>query len=359
MEPRTTRSGKTFRPPTMNNNTNKNRKNRNKTAKRRKILNNLVSRPYTPPTISSTNIRGALNFIQYLKGLPIYAIHAHSIVRGEQKMKTMKQPSFFELPKDTFIMSLTTPGEFMCSNAVTTVRVNHLKEEFRKYLHMHSQGNILDERMNLKHPAFFEGIKRAGTGSLYPNIVYGFKEYKPNTNGEFQPAKVNVNGVYDLTDTKLPTYASHSWFYNNRSLINQDEVEGDPDYFLKDVITTVYERTGLSKGIFILMGCLVNKDQDAMRKAGVAMDIANAEYPTRFETVTMDELMPHLPDEIPKERGSGSMIQFHPLSPEMAINMVKSGLYNKTNTSEWSEQVSQTNHNELYRRLKNTEVDEL
>ena len=244
----------------------------------------------------------------------------------------------------------------MCSNAATTVRVNHMKEEFRKYLHMHSEANILDERMNLKHSAFFEGIKRAGNGSMYPNIVYGFKEYIPGSLDTF-PDTVNVNGVYNLTDPALPVAANHSWFYNYRSIIKQDEVVGDPDYFLKDIISTVYERTGIPKGIFILMGCLVNTDQEAMRQAGVAMDIANAEYPTRFETVTVEELMPHAPHEIPKERGAGYMQHFHPLSTDMAVNMVKSGLYTK-NTSDWLEQVMPTNHNTLRQKLKNVKVNE-
>ena len=340
------------------NKTNKNKRNRNNTLKRRKILNNLASKPYVLPTISSTDIRGTLNFIHYLKGLPIYTIHAHSIVRTAARMKALKQPQFFELPKDTFIMSLTTPGEFMCSNAGTTQRVYNQREEFRKYLHMHSEANIVDARYNLKQSAFFEGIKRAGTGSMYPNIVYGFKEYKPGSSDEFQPSRVNVNGVYDLTDPSLPVYANPTFLYNDRSIIKQEETEDDPDYFLKDIISTVYERKGSPKGIFILMGCLVNTDQDAMRQAGVAIDIANAEYPTRFETVTVEELMPHAPREIPKERGAGNTVHFHPLSVEMAVNMVKSGLYTK-NTSDWVEQVLPSEHNELRRRLQNIKVNNM
>jgi hypothetical protein len=167
---------------------------------------------------------------------------------------------------------------------------------------------------------------------------------------------VNINGVYDLTDPLLPVHVTANLFFNKRSIIKQEETEGDPDYFLKDIISTVYERKGVPKGIFILMGCLVNTDQEAMRQAGVAMDIANAEYPTRFETVTVEELKPHAPSEIPKELGAGSTVHFHPLSTEMAVNMVKTGLYTK-NTSDWVEQVLPSEHNELQRRLKEMNGD--
>jgi len=85
------------------------------------------------------------------------------------------------------------------------------------------------------------------------------------------------------------------------------------------------------------------------------MDLANAEYPTRFETFTHDELTTHFPNEIPRDRGMYTS-QFHPLHNNMAINMVKHGLYAKENTN-WADELLPSNHNTLRQKLKTVKVD--
>jgi hypothetical protein len=223
-----------------------------------------------------------------------------------------------------------------------------MKEEFRKYLHVHSQGNIIDDREKRTKAPMFDGIRRAGPTSKYPNIVYGFKEPDPKKEGEFLPASLNVNGVYDVT--ALPIDVDDSLFYNNNSLIKQEETDDDPDYMLENIISVIQKRTGIPKGIFILMGCLVSKDAVAMDETGVLMETANAEYPTMFETLTADELAPYNESEIPRELGS-FQAYIHPLSEEMALSMVKEGLYTKNN-SKWVEDILPNDRNQLRQKLK-------
>jgi len=325
-----------------------NRKKNNST-KRRRLLTN-----YTMPVISKTNIPKALAFIDYLKTLPIYILHAHSIPRSTNYFKKTGIPQDFVIPDHTFLLSLTQTGEFMCSSRYTTYRINSIKEEMRKYLHVHSADNVVVRPTLKSKSGIFGGIRRAGASSTYPNIAYGFKEPDRDSNkGVFLPPNENINGVYDIT--KLPDDVDPNMFINTYSIISQTEKKDDPDYMLKDIIQTVYTRTGIHGGIFILMGCLVTTNMNAMDTIGRQMDIANAEYTKLFETLTKDELAIHNPYETPYELGFDKL-HVNPLSEEMALDMVKKGLFTKGNRP-WIENVLPDDRAPLREKLKSIVVD--
>ena len=333
--------------PKSGKNKGKTNRKKNNTIKRRRI-----NTPYMSPIVSNTNIPKALAFIDYLKTLPTYIIHAHSIPRSPKHLDKVGIQHEFIIPDDTFLLSLTQAGEFMCSSRYTAWRVNYLKDEYRKYLHVHSPDDIISIREKYMHSTAFGGIRRAGASSTYPNIAYGFKE-KDRDLGGFFPADTNINGVYDIT--KLPPDSEPNLFTNAHSIIRQEETKDDPDYMLKDIIQTVYARTGIDRGIFIIMGCLVTTNINTMDKIGRQMDVANAEYTDKFETFTKEELLKHSPSEIPYELGMyGKYV--HPLSEEMALNMVKKGLLTKGNRA-WIENILPTNRAPLREKLKNVVLE--
>jgi len=338
--------------PKSGKNTAKTNRNKNNTTKRRRI--NVSPPPYISPVVSKTNIAKGLAFVSYLKTLPIYILHAHSIPRSPSQLAKSGVQSEFIIPDDTFLLSLTQAGEFMCSSKYTAHRVNYLKDEYRKYLHVHSSDDIIvSHEKNVKSTAF-GGIRRAGASSAYPNIAYGFKEPDRDAKkGVFLKKDKNINGIYDITN--LPPDVDPNMFMNEHSIISQDERKDDPDYMLQDIIQTVYTRKGIHRGIFILMGCLVNANVNAMDTIGRQMDVANAEYTGKFETLTKDELSIHSPSEIPHERGMYDRY-VHPLSEDMALNMVKKGLLTKGHGA-WIENVLPLNRAPLREKLKNIVLD--
>lgn len=353
------RSGRVIRATAKNTKNTKNTKaNINNNTRKRKrqpnVPNNMPASPmlkraaYDPPV--PLNIGKAIAFIDYLKTIPMYILLAHSTIRKSTPQIKVKET--FAIPKDTFLLSLTNPGEFMCANKITPWFIHNSREEIRKYLHTHSEGNIIS-RVSAKLAPLFSGIRRAGPNATFPNIVYGFKDYTTDESNPYKSIERNDNGIFPITATP-ELFDDEANFMNTHSIIKQTEAPDDPDYMLEDIIQTVYKRTGIQKGIFILMGCLAIDDIDYALKTGQRMDIANAEYTAANELLTGDEMYKHdLTGEIPIDFGTSR--QMVALNIEDVKYMVKRGLLAKpsNNNSEanWGEENILVSNRPSYREI--------
>jgi hypothetical protein len=283
------------------------------------------------------NLGAGLRFIDEVKSLPIYHILGHScICPKEGKCFGRSEDKTFKIPKDTYIVSLSTPGDFYCGYSSSVL---NNKYNLRDYLYMHSESDIKSFTNNIGKNkfSFFSGVQRATSTddhvTEYPNITFQLVEFKTDANGKktndlVEPEK-NELGIYDITNISQVTELN-----NTMALFPQEPAHGD--MYLKDIIQMVYAKTGSNRGIFILGGCMevchTYKDKVRANQARASLDEAasliyraSVMYPTIKPTFLLNELQ-----EIGRSynipENTGVWYPVSRISPEEIEELTKSNL---------------------------------
>lgn len=307
----------------------KNRKTHNKNAKNRRNtigVNNTVKFMKSKPVVLRTSYRKATAFQVELEDIPIYFINAHScICTMKETCMGEEFERYFEIPADTYLLTHGEPGDYSCLTERSIDYLIQNSEDIRGFLTVHSSSNLRRMNENKKY-SFFDQMMRAaqnrerGDKIQYPNINYSF-----NPDEERTPRRLNKYGVYRIDD---PSGKLNYFTLNNTlSLIPQDPKR--KNWFLSDVIREVYERTGIPKGIFVNGGCLSSCSKltptgEHIDKAASLVSLANALFPTFRETLTQEE-MEQRNMYVPANEGTN--LRFFKIHPEVAKELVESGLY--------------------------------
>ena len=311
-----------------------------------KFMNKPANKPSN--AINLTNTKALIHNVLHM---PVYAINAHSCIMGPERAKSTGAKDYFELPKDTYMISFGTPGDYLCTGLDNLNYMRQHLDELRKYLYVHDTGDVLpadpfvwqkhidpkdkkafywDETYNVsvlkipkKTSSLFSDIKRAAN-VLYPNISYSLI----NTDKK-RPIRTKYNeyGVYRIdTIPKGGNIIEH--LTNKDSLVHQD-LERE-DYNLSDIIEEVYKKTGVKKGIFINLGCLsacgTNPAAKFLFDAATVYEQADALYNTVKPTLTKEDILKHLdagylPKDAPLLTGLAKWV------PGVFEKMVEQGLY--------------------------------
>jgi len=254
---------------------------------------------------------------------PIYAISAHSCLVTPHYAKHSSSKHTITVPKDTYIVSFSSPGDYTLSDNETLQTICENLSNLRKFMNVHSTSDIKPSKKTKKRTySLFSNVHRAAPTSLYPNI-----NYTMNNVDRERPTRraYNEYGVYRL-DTLEPENAP--LLKNKVSLVPQD-IDRE-DFYLDDIIQEVYEKTGIHNGIFINLGCLTPFRGPATSKYMEDMerifDEANTMYNTLVPTLTAEEIIETLgEDALPKD-----VRLDQPLTktvPEIFEKMVNTNLY--------------------------------
>lgn len=242
-------------------------------------------------------LKRALPFVQSLQKTPLYLIHAHSCICPETGIcQESATESSFEIPPDTYFINMAQAGDVTCIRQLSLLL--HA-DEYRKFLLVHSQSDTVPTpSIGVSKFAFFSGVSRAtspyttGEKVMYPNINFSMNEHDAMGKDITDPLQ-NENGVFNLDKLVLrkKDYRPPS-LNNSHSLLPQDLKR--KNWFLHDIVESIYKKTGIRRGIFVLAGCqsVCNPDMkgaDLDYAAGMIYR-ANVMYPSLRETFTKDEL---------------------------------------------------------------------
>lgn len=228
-------------------------------------------------TVTKFNVKRAKQFKKSLDETPMYLISAHScICPSTGECFGEKKPFSFAIPPDTYIASLVQVGDFFCGDQSDILL--H-KDHIRTFMSLTSESDVyMMSGVGTSTFSFFSGIMRATSLKdepvLYPNINFTVNEHIGKDKTKLKKPEDNDNGVYAIDKLDKSTTLN-----NTLSIIPQG-LKRD-NLFLQDIITEVYTKTGISKGIFILAGCLETckaTKQDMDSAAGL-IHLANVKYP--------------------------------------------------------------------------------
>jgi hypothetical protein len=321
---------------------------------------------------NAVNIDATKELIHDVMNIPVYAIYAHSCIMGPEHAKSTGAMDYFELPKDTYMISFGTPGDYLCTGLDNLAFMREHLDELRRYLYVHDTGDVLPAdpfvwekhidpkdkkpfywnsthhlsvlKIPRKTSSLFSDIKRAAA-TVYPNISYSLI----NTDKK-QPIRTKYNeyGVYRI-DNLPQTGNAIEHLTNKDSLVHQD-LERE-DYNLSDIIEEVYKKTGIKKGIFINLGCLsacgTNPAAKFLYEAGKVYEQADVVYNTLKPTLTKEEILKHLhlsylPKNVPLLTGLAKWV------PGVFEKMVEQGLYDPKAAKYYSNNFHENN----WKRLK-------
>ena len=219
---------------------------------------------------------------------PVYVIDAHSCILNPHYAKENDIPLNFKIPKDTYIVSFGSPGDFVCSDN-ETIKVLHKRlDDIRKFMYVHSDSDVLDTPNHWKRKcerSLFGSMKRAADGTIYPNISFDL-----NNIDKERPTRraYNQYGVY-----RLDTLTDVRGLNNTHSLITHDLSR--ENFTLQNMIQEVYAKTGVHKGIFISLGCLSpylgKATTKFIERAEHIYETANILYNTVKPTMTKEEII--------------------------------------------------------------------
>lgn len=255
-----------------------------------------------------------------MDSIPVYAISAHSCLVTSHYAKHSNSTHTMIVPKDTYILSFGSPGDFSLSDNETLQTICENLQNVRKFMNVHSTSDIQPVKKTKKRTySLFAYAKRAAPTSTYPNISYTLN----NIDRERPTRKAyNEYGVYRL-DTLEPAKALT--LTNKESVIPQD-IDRE-DFYLDDIIQEVYETTGIHKGIFINLGCLTPFRGPATANYMEVMERiyeeANTMYNTLVPTFTAEEVSEE--DALPKDVRLSALLT--KTVPEIIEKMVNTNLY--------------------------------
>lgn len=292
----------------------------------------------SPVRISAIRKEEAMAFKKHIMSLPMYVISAHACLCDKGECIGEKYSETFTVPKNTFIMNLTYPGDTFCMTSPEVV-IRDNSEELRKYLLAHSTSDT-DSAGKYVHHSLFGDVKRAAAGPpkdpvKYLNISYTLNEkIEESDSDEIEPPERNPYGVYRIQDLiKRPV----SEWNNKMSVLPQEAKR--VNWFLHDIIKEVYKAEKIGGAIFISTGCMseCNKKKglpdDVIAEYQHIFDIANVRYNALYPTLTKDEIVATYGKSfVAKDRGLSS-----PSSGVEGFNMmrlVKEGLIDPKATVE-------------------------
>ena len=150
----------------------------------------------------------------------------------------------FMIPKNTFLLNLTSGGSF-CYGEKTQI-ISMLKKPIYPLLTIESLKELqVDKSIFTRFRDLF-----IPSGPLYSNATRATHAEYPNFRCSFQD-KRDYLGVFNTKTTVEPTDK------NSLISVNDPGPYGDYHWFLDDIIHTVYKRTGINNGIFVLLMCSV------------------------------------------------------------------------------------------------------
>jgi hypothetical protein len=264
------------------------------------------SKSKTPPQKAAEKQRQAASkerertfeeFSADLDSTPIYYISAHScLCVPDRRCYREEYDPIFQIPDDTYILSFAQVNDFTCTEVTTENSIMKHSDSLRKYLLLQSTSDLLDNpNVGTTDFSLFNGITRATSPytakhepTLYPNVAFTFNEK--------EKGEENFAGVYAIDEIK-EFHGLHT-LNNTVSIIKEDPAR--KNFFLKDIIQEVYKKTGKSKGIFIVGGCLLicgssdvkqKESEAAAKKFANMINIANNYYNSLRTTWTQDELV--------------------------------------------------------------------
>ena len=254
--------------------------------------------------------------------IPVYAISAHSCLVTPHYAKHSSSNHIMTVPKDTYIVSFSSPGDYSLSDNETLQTICGNLSNFRKFMNVHSTSDIKSSKTRKRTYSLFANVHRAAPTSLYPNISYTLN----NVDRERPTRRAyNEYGVYRL-DTLEPEKAL---ILTNKDSVVPQDIDRE-DFYLDDIIKGVYEKTGIYKGIFINLGCLTPFRGPATAKYMEDMERvyeeANSMYNTLVPTLTAEEIIETLgEDALPTDvRISRPLTK---TVPEIVEKMVNTNLY--------------------------------
>jgi hypothetical protein len=321
-----------------------NQKFMNRVMKTVKIMNKKVH-------VSEFNKAESEKFINEMKTIPVYVIRAHSCLMNPKKAEKIKAKQVIEVPKDTYIVTFGSPGDYMCTSNNRLVNLKARLADLRKYMYLHSQSDVRQTKKSTY--SLFSDMKRIAQykeGSekvMFPNISYTMNNID-TARMTRTAVKENDYGVYRIDNVQISKIAE---FKNKDSLVSQN-IDKD-DWNLDDIIEEVYQKTGIRKGIFISLGCLSacgdsGGAPDFLMKLAYIYEEANALYNTVRPTMTRDEVLQFFGDEALAKNISTK----EPIPrwvPGMYERMVKEGLIDPEEWPDMLEHVAEEDWPVLYR----------
>lgn len=230
-------------------------------------------------SLSKKERTSVARYYSSLLKLPIFLISGHSCICPDSgkclgrdivpgpKAPPGTTPATFAIPSGTILMSIAQAGDLCYLRGVDPERLLYNQRfNFRDYLVLHSAAELKENaEVGVSKFSLYAGILRGKGGAasqppvLWPNQNFSFEE--KDVAGVPFPDNENGCGVYELTAIR-PNAAGDGPadpldLRQTRSIIKQTEVAaGDGNMFTSDIIQETYRRTGHTKGIFILYGCL-------------------------------------------------------------------------------------------------------
>jgi hypothetical protein len=210
-----------------------------------------AKRVYNPSVHPPTSVYRWLQLKDEIMHTPIYIISGHGVICNTPgqcltpHILPADKPPEFTIPRSTYLINVTAGGEWCMFNSYLVSYIAQLRNEFIKMLLIDSKADIKVDYEAGIYPLLSQ-INRA-TEVEYPNFFCNFWDENPierRCMGIFPLDKiadkkfVDINNIEDsLIQTMEPG------FYNMRH------------WYLSELISETYKRTGTNSGIFIYTGC--------------------------------------------------------------------------------------------------------
>ena len=161
--------------------------------------------------VSEFDKRESAKFVREMTTIPVYVIRAHACIMSEKRAVQAKTTQTIEIPRDTYIVTFGSPGDYMCT---THTRILHLKSrlaDIRKYMYLHSPSDVAPQSKKTMK-SLFSDMKRVAqykTGNekvIYPNISYTMNNIDP-TRLTRAAVRENDYGVYRIDNVKISKIA--------------------------------------------------------------------------------------------------------------------------------------------------------
>jgi hypothetical protein len=301
---------------------------------------------------SNLNVSAAASFMKEMSTIPVYIIRAHACIMSAKKAEKIKAKQIFEVPKDTYIVSFGSPGDYMCLSSNRLINLKARLADIRKYMYLHSPSDVRSKPVKFS-TSLFSDMKRIAqyrTGNekvMFPNINYTMNNIDRERLTR-EAETVNEYGVYRIDNTSIREIAN---FTNKDSIVKQNR--DLDDWNLDDIIEEVYQKTGIRTGIFISLGCLSacgdhTGAPDFLFKMGAVYEEANALYNTVRPTMTKGEVVSRFGEEaLAKDIPTRDRIA--KMTPGLYERMVKEGLINPEEWPEALEDVAEEDWDTLYK----------
>jgi hypothetical protein len=301
-----------------------------------------------------------------LETLPIYAIVGHGCIPREVKPGTATSgdsefPSTFNVPRNTFLISFSDPGSYTCFNKRSEQFLTRRPELSRQFLYLHGADEFVDHQQGSK---FARAMRATGWGPghpiPYPNISISIE---PDDEGASRAT--NEHGVFDVsnpaarTDNNLDSIIPQCDRDKPITSTNRNE------WTLHDIIKRVYQVTGNTRAIFLLLFCFITcsplQREETAYRAEALMRNADLLYRSIKPVLTRHNMTRRSKEVLSNithtHSSEWNLDKLHPSQLEM---MLKTREYNPT---AWKDLIEREIHpedkEEVKRIIKRWEVKQL